>query len=84
VVLQVKAGNVFGMKVSAFITNMDCPLGKAVGNALEVAESIDCLNNKGPQDLEELVVTFGKLSPLELKSRLKSTMYRNYLKSLSY
>jgi len=49
----------FGMNVSAFITNMDCPIGRTVGNALEVADAIDCLNSKGPKDLLELTITLG-------------------------
>lgn len=55
----VEAGNLFGMKVSAFITNMDDPLGRAVGNSLEVAESILALRNEGPSDLLELTETLG-------------------------
>lgn len=58
--LQVSAGNLFGMKVSALITDMNDPLGRAVGNALEVAESIQSLKNQGPEDLIELTCVLGK------------------------
>ncbi len=35
---------------------MNTPLGRAAGNWLEVKESVDCLENKGPDDLRELVI----------------------------
>jgi pyrimidine-nucleoside phosphorylase len=43
-----------GKRVSALLTDMNKPLGKAIGNALEVQECIDVMNNKGPEDLREL------------------------------
>ncbi|MGH9218945.1 MAG: hypothetical protein ACRD1W_06565, partial [Vicinamibacterales bacterium] len=45
-----------GVRTEAFITRMDAPLGRAVGNAVEVAECIDILGGQGPADLTELIV----------------------------
>ena len=47
-------GRSMGKRVRALITNMDQPLGRTVGNALEVAESIQCLRGQEPPDLMEL------------------------------
>lgn len=54
--LLVKIGNQYNRKTVCFITNMDEPLGLAIGNSLEVIESIETLKGKGPKDLEELVI----------------------------
>lgn len=53
-----------GIKAVALITSMDAPLGRLVGNSVEVAEAISCLNGKGPEDLTELVCEEGKKSYL--------------------
>ncbi|HEX8816838.1 MAG TPA: thymidine phosphorylase [Terriglobales bacterium] len=52
--LMVETGHRMGKQVIALITNMDEPLGRSVGNALEVAECIDVLRGLGPEDLREL------------------------------
>lgn len=48
-----------GKKASAFITNMNTPLGKKIGNFLEIEETIDCLKGKGPEDVMELTYELG-------------------------
>src|SRR5712671_1885605 len=52
--LMVETGELMGKQMVALITNMDQPLGRMVGNALEVVESIEVLNGGGPRDLREL------------------------------
>ena len=57
--LMVSIGSRMGKTVIAFITDMDQPLGLAVGNRLEVKEAIETLSGHGPKDLETLCVEIG-------------------------
>ncbi|WP_425524740.1 thymidine phosphorylase [Saccharopolyspora ipomoeae] len=56
----VDIGAAHGLRVSALITDMSVPLGRAVGNALEVAESVDVLRGGGPPDVVELTVELAR------------------------
>jgi pyrimidine-nucleoside phosphorylase/thymidine phosphorylase len=49
-------GRRLGKQVVALITRMDQPLGRAVGNAVEVIESVECLRGEGPEDLTSLSI----------------------------
>ncbi|HTC48881.1 MAG TPA: thymidine phosphorylase [Candidatus Aquilonibacter sp.] len=52
--LMVETGERMGKQVVALITDMDQPLGKMIGNALEVVEVVDILRGNGPEDLRQL------------------------------
>jgi pyrimidine-nucleoside phosphorylase len=52
----VATGELAGVRTEALITDMEAPLGRAVGNSLEVIESVETLKGRGPADLEALSV----------------------------
>ena len=53
---MVEIGNAAGVKTRALLTNMNNPLGRAAGNALEVQQAIEVLNGSGPKDVVDLTV----------------------------
>ena len=65
---MVAIGRAHGKKTAALITDMDAPLGYAVGNALEVAEAADTLKGKGPDDFKTLCLEISA-NMLELAGR---------------
>lgn len=68
---MVSIGTMAGKKMAAVITDMDQPLGLAVGNSVEVIEAIDTLRGKGPADLKEVVFALGG-QMLQLAGRAES------------
>jgi len=54
---MVDIGKMAGKKMLALITNMDRPLGDAIGNSLEVIEAIETLKGRGPKDFESICIT---------------------------
>lgn len=59
--MMVEIGKKHNKETVCLITDMNQPLGCAIGNALEVKESIDVLNNKGPKDIRNLVIVLGTI-----------------------
>lgn len=58
--IMVELGQDAGVKTRALLTNMDTPLGLAVGNACEVAESVEVLAGGGPADVVELTLELAR------------------------
>src|SRR5205814_2799675 len=67
----VAIGNASGVKTEAIITDMDAPLGRAVGNAIEIVECIESMRGQGPADLME--VTMALTVPLLVLGRVAKT-----------
>ncbi len=63
--LMKNIGDYAKKKITCVLTNMDEPLGYAIGNSLEVIEAIDTLNGRGPKDLTELCLTLGSYLVLD-------------------
>ncbi|MFX6346360.1 thymidine phosphorylase, partial [Acinetobacter baumannii] len=59
---MVGIGQGAGRRVRALLTSMEAPLGRAVGNAIEVREAIETLKGKGPEDLLEVALRLAEES----------------------
>jgi pyrimidine-nucleoside phosphorylase len=79
----VRVSNAMGVPMRAVLTAMDEPLGRTVGNALEVVESIDCLTGAGPADTMEVTYALGEqmlllakvaATPAEARKQLEATI----------
>ena len=57
---MVRLGTEAGVRTIALLTSMDTPLGRSVGNAVEVAESIETLRGAGPADLVEVTLALAR------------------------
>lgn len=67
---MVAIGTMSGKKTAAVITDMDQPLGFAIGNSVEVIEAIETLNGRGPEDFKQVVFALGSLM-LQFAGRAK-------------
>ncbi len=76
---MVDIGNRAGKQTVAVITDMDEPLGNAVGNALEIKEVIDALYGDGPEDLMEVVYALGTQMLLLAKRAEDEEIARNLI-----
>ncbi|MFN8118922.1 MAG: thymidine phosphorylase [Micropruina glycogenica] len=57
---MVGLGTAAGVRTVAYVTSMESPLGRAAGNAVEVAQAVDVLNGGGPADVVELTLTLAR------------------------
>ena len=76
---MVDIGSRAGKQTVAVITDMDEPLGNAVGNALEIKEVIDALHGDGPEDLMEVVYALGTQMLLLAKRAEDEEIARNLI-----
>ena len=58
---MVELGEAHGVRTAAVLTAMDAPLGRTAGNALEVAESVEVLQGRGPLDLVEVTLELARV-----------------------
>ncbi len=80
--MLVEIGRRLGKPVSSVVTDMEQPLGNAVGHSLEVIEAIDCLKGEGPADLRELCLALGAIALVSAKKCASETEARRKLEEV--
>ena len=78
--LMVQIGKNAGRSMTAILTDMDEPLGCAIGNNLEVIEAINTLNGNGPKDLTDICLEIGSYLVLDAKVANSLEEAKNLLK----
>ena len=78
--LMVQIGKNAGRSMTAILTDMDEPLGCAIGNQLEVIEAINTLNGNGPKDLTDICYEIGSYLVLDAKKANSLEEAKNLLK----
>lgn len=68
-------GELMGVKMSHVLSPMDEPLGRAVGNALEVAECVDILQGSGPNDLIQLILDLAEKVSSASRAQLSNWLH---------
>jgi pyrimidine-nucleoside phosphorylase len=79
---MIRIGQAFGKDTRAMITDMNQPLGQAIGNALEVKEAILTLQNQGPQDFRELCLQAGTIILQQAQLALDASAARAQLEQV--
>ena len=80
--LMIKIGKYHKKDTRAVISNMNQPLGYAVGNALEVKEALEALKGNGPEDLMELCYTLGSIMLVQAGIHRNEKVARRHLEAV--
>ena len=71
---MVETAKVLGLRASVHINAMNEPTGHAAGNALEVAEAVECLHGRGPADLEEICIDLAVAVSISSRDQLRQRL----------
>ena len=79
---MLEIGKMCGLDVKVVLTNMDMPLGNNIGNALEVKEAMEILQNKGPEDLKEVSICLATYMNMLVNKLDYETSYKQVIEVL--